>query len=120
MIGLFWFFFLGTGIVVRALTPPLHFRNKTITHKIRSKTGKNIHHLHIGVIFTFLATIVIILHGINKPLLFVAALGLSLIADQIFIISDFSDYFNKKGLFMSILGHLIVGLIATLFLLLVF
>lgn len=119
MIGLFWFFFLGTGVVIRAITPPFHFKNKSITHHIRRKTGKNIHHLHIGFIFAIIAGLLILIEGLNKPLLFFLAMALSFIADEIFISSDFSDYFKKKGLFMSILGHFIIGVIATAVLLMI-
>jgi hypothetical protein len=119
MIGLFWFFFLATGVVTRALTPSLHFKNRTLTHQIRRKTGKNIHHLHIGFIFAIIVGFLILFRGLNSPLLFFAAVALSFIADEVFIMSDFSDYFKKKGLFMSILGHLIIGIIATSVLLMI-
>ncbi|MBR9703984.1 hypothetical protein GOV12_01125 [Candidatus Pacearchaeota archaeon] len=119
MIGLFWIYFIGTAIVMRTITPPFHFKNKTITQQLRKRTGKNIHHLHIGFIFAIIAGFLIIIKGLNRPLLFFAAMALSFIADEIFIMSDFSDYFKKEGLLMSILGHVTIGFIATALLLLI-
>ena len=102
---------------MRVLTPPFHFKNKTITHYIRKKTKKNIHHLHFGLLFAITALLLILLRGINNPLLFFAAMGLSLIADEIFIFRDVQEkYFTKKGFFLSILGHFIIGVIMTLIL----
>lgn len=120
MIGQFWLYFLGTGLIMRAITPPLHFRNKTPTHYLRRKTKKNIHHLHIGFLFAIAAFFLVMINGINKPLLFFGAMALSLIADEIFIVSDFSEYFGKKGFFLSVLGHMIIGIIMTLILIWVY
>ncbi len=119
MITQFWLYFLGAGLVMRVLTPPFHFKNKTVTHYIRKKTNKTtIHHLHFGLLFAIAALLLIIFRGINNPLLFVGAFGLSLIADEVFIIKklqfDYSEYFTKKSLLYSILGHLIIGIIITL------
>lgn len=116
MIEQFWFYFLGTGIITRILTPPFHFRNKTPTHFLRTKTQKNIHHIHIGLVFAIASLFIIILHGLNKPLLFFGAVGLSFIADEIFLMKNFSDYFSKKGFLLSIVGHLIIGVAITLLL----
>ena len=120
MIGQFWLYFLGTGIVMRILTPPFHFRNKTITHYIRKKTNKDIHHLHFGLLFAIAAILLMFFNGLNKPLLFFGAMGLSLIADEIFFVKNFSNYFSKKGFLLSIVGHLIIGIIITIILLLVY
>jgi len=120
MIEQFWVYFLGTGIVTRILTPPLHFRNKTPTNLIRRKTKKEIHHFHFGLLFAIAAVLLIALNGLNKPILFFGAIGLSFIADELFIIKDFSEYFTKKGLFLSVLGHLVIGIIITLILVLAF
>ncbi len=120
MITQFWLYFLGVGIVTRVLTPPFHFKNKTLTHYIRKKTKKNIHHLHFGLLFAITAFLLILLRGINNPLLFFAAIGLSLIADEIFVFRDIQknleSYFTKKSFFLSILGHFIIGIIMTLIL----
>jgi len=120
MIEQFWFYFLGTGIVTRILTPPLHFRNKTPTNFVRRKTQKEIHHFHFGLLFAIAAILLIALHGLNKPILFFGAIGLSFIADELFIIKDFSEYFTKKGLLLSVIGHLVIGVIITLLLVLAF
>ena len=120
MIEQFWFYFLGTGIVTRILTPPLHFRNKTPTNFVRRKTKKEIHHFHFGLLFAIVALFIIALHGLNKPILFFAAMGFSLVADELFIVKDFSNYFTRKGLLLSIVGHLVVGVIITLLLIWVF
>jgi hypothetical protein len=124
MISQFWLYFLGAGIVMRVLTPPLHFKNKTITYFIRKKTKRNIHHIHIGLLFAITAFLLILLKGINNPLLFFAALGLSFIADEIFITGNLGNsqdkYFTKKGFFLSILSHLVIGIIMTLILVLVY
>ncbi len=115
MITQFWLYFLGAGLVMRVLTPPYHFKNKTITHYIRKKTKKNIHHLHFGLLFAIAALFLIIFRGINNPLLLMSAFGLSLIADEIFIFKNIQEkYFTKKGLFLSVLGHLVIGIIITL------
>jgi len=116
MIEQFWLYFLGTGVVIRTLTPPLHFRNKTPTNFIRRKTQKEIHHFHFGLIFAIAALLLIAINGLNKPILFFGAIGLSFIADELFIVKDFSKYFTRKGLMLSILGHLIIGVIITLLL----
>lgn len=124
MIELFWFFFLGAGLTVRAITPSFHWKNKTPTHFLRKKTNKNIHHIHIGIVLAIVAFFIYLVYGFNKPLLFFAAIGLSMIADQLLIVKDISQYnyftikyFSKRGLLLSILGHVIVGIIMTLILL---
>jgi len=118
MLTQFWLYFLGAGIVMRLLTPPFHFKNKTVTHSIRRKTKKEIHHFHFGILFAVAALLLIVFRGINNPFLFLGALGLSLVADEVFIIKkiqmDYSEYFTKKSLLYSILGHLIIGVIITL------
>jgi hypothetical protein len=121
MIEQFWFYFLGTGIVTRILTPPLHFRNKTPTHFVRKKTQKEFHHFHLGLIFAIVAIVFVFLKGgINNPLLFFAAMGMSFVADELFIVKNFSEYFTKKGLFLSVMGHLVVGIMITILLVLAF
>lgn len=116
MIEQFWFYFLGTGIVTRILVPPLHFRNKTPTNFVRRKTKKEIHHFHFGLLFAIAAMLLIVINGLNKPILFLGAIGLSFIADELFIMKDFSKYFTRKGIFLSVLGHLVIGVIITLLL----
>jgi len=120
MIQQFWLYFLGTGIVMRILTPPLHFRNKTPTNFVRRKTQKEIHHFHFGLIFAIAAMLLVAINGLNKPILFFGAIGLSFIADELFIVKDFSKYFTRNGIFLSILGHLLIGAIITLLLVLVY
>ena len=101
---------------MRTLVPPLHFRNKTPTNFIRRKTQKEIHHFHFGLIFAIAALLLIAINGLNKPILFFGAIGLSFIADELFIMKDFSKYFTRKGLMLSILGHLVIGVIITMIL----
>jgi hypothetical protein len=121
MIEQFWMYFLGTGVVMRLLVPPLHFKNKTPTNFIRRKIQKNsshmeIHHFHFGLLFAVAALLLIAIHGLNKPILLFGAMGLSFIADELFIVKDFSEYFTKKGLYLSVLGHVLIGVIITLLL----
>lgn len=106
-------YFLGTGIVMRMLTPSAHFKNKSLTLFLRSKTQKNIHHFHLGLLLALVALFILFFNGMNKPILFFSAIGLSLIADEMFILHDFSTYFKKKGLVLSILGHVLIGGIIT-------
>ena len=100
MIPQFWLYFLGTGIVTRLITPPLHFRNKTLTCKIRQKTNKNIHHFHFGLLIIAIALIILFLKHwtITNPILFFGAMGLSFIADEWFILEDNGFYFKKEVL----------------------
>ena len=120
MIGQFWLYFLGTGVVMRILTPPFHFRKKTITHYLREKTKKEIHHLHFGLLFAIMALMLIFAKGLTQPLLFFAAMAMSFIADEVFLIKDFTEYFSKKGLMLSVVGHVLIGLAMTAILIIMF
>ena len=121
MISQFWLYFLGTGIIMRMIVPPLHSRNKTPTCYVRNKTNRDIHHFHFGVLFAITALLLVLLNGLNKPLLFFGAMGLSLMADELFIIRDISSkYFTKKGVFLSVLGHILIGIVITLVLIWVY
>lgn len=113
MIPLFWFYFACCGILTRAITPSLHFKNKTLTGWLRNKTQKNIHHLHFGLIIGGIAMLVMLLSGVTKVNLFFIAIGGSFVADEMFIIKDYNKYFEKNNMLYSILGHILIGALLT-------
>jgi hypothetical protein len=112
MIPQFLTYFLGTGIIIRLLTPPLHFKNKTITHKIRKKTGINIHHLHIGIVIFTSCLLLLLIKDLNTPILLISSIGLSFMADEVCIYKTIDEkYFTKEGFKLSIISHIIIGII---------
>jgi hypothetical protein len=116
---IFWTYFIGTMVVMRTLARPFHIRGKTITHHIRRKTNKEIHHFHFGFFFLAFALILIFVKGqITNSVIASAAIGFSLMADELFLLRkisrDHKHYFEKKGLVLSIIAHLIIGTIASI------
>jgi len=114
MIPQFLIYFLGTGLLMRILTPPIHFTNRTVTRKIRKKTGLNVHHLHIGIMIIISCLLLLAFKGFSNLILYCGAVGLSLTADEIFIWKNIEEkYFTKKGLWYSITAHIVIGIIIT-------
>ena len=121
MIPQFIIYFLCTGIIVRILTPPLHFRNRTVTGYLRHKTQKEIHHFHFGILIFFIAIGLLLFKGEpNNLIILSGAVGLSLMADEIFIRKDYSEYFKKYSLWYSVIAHIIIGISAIAILLIAF
>jgi len=120
MITLFWIIFLGTGVIIRTLTHLIHNPNdyygRTITGYLRGITRKEIHHIHLGFFLTIISIFLIFINGLTNFFIILLAIGLSLISDQIFPLMNLSDYFNKKGIYLAILTHLVIGTIMTVIL----
>jgi len=118
MIKLFLISFLSTFLMVRLLTHlfdgPDVSKPKTPTEFLRKRTGRNIHHIHIGFAILILAGILIFASEAERTTTVLFGMGLSLIADQIFLLFFFKDtcYFSKKSIALALIAHTIVLLIA--------
>jgi len=118
MIKLFLIAFLSTFFIERVLTHVLDgpdvCKPKTPTEFLRKKTGKNIHHIHLGFVMLILAVLIFFVSDAEKTPVVLMAVGLSLIADQIFLLFLFKDtcYFSKKSIALSAIAHGIVVICA--------
>jgi len=114
---LFWTFFIGTWIVMRSVVTPLHIRGKTPTHFLRKRTNKDIHHIHLGFFFLLVAILVFLIQGVGYSGIALSAISLSFIADEIFLMpkpgTKEALYFGNKGLVLSVISHVIIGLLAS-------
>jgi len=128
MIELFIASLFGTLLLVRIGAHKLHDmetysqfnpRNseaKTITGWLRRKTGFDWHHIHFGIIILIITSIWIYLNGLNNPNVILLGIGLSMVADQITpLIDRKSNYFSKEKLMLSIIFHIIIAIIAVIF-----
>ena len=112
MISLFILTLLGTLIVTRVIAHLFHFKEKTITSLIRRKTKLDFHHFHLGISLFIISALIISISELLFLSIIIFAIGLSLIADQIYpIINRKADYFSKKCLSVSIILHLIIILL---------
>jgi len=138
---LFWTFFVGTGVVMRAMVAPLHNREKTLTLHLRRKTNRDIHHIHFGFFFLAIAICVFIIRGVGFSGVALSAIGLSLIADEVFLIPKIKPkkkgiipgilcflscimipkpgnnenlYFKKNAFILSVIAHIIIGVFASI------
>jgi len=135
MIWIFWLPFIGTGLVTRAITHAMYdinnHKGKTFTGYLRRLTNREIHHIHIGALILSIVVLMIIMKDMSYPStssvssIIMGAVGLSLISDQLFFIKNkFPDYFKKggyfgkKGIALSVLAHIMIGILVTAWLLL--
>lgn len=135
MIWIFWLPFIATGLVTRVITHAMHdhnnYKGKTFTGYLRRLTNREVHHIHIGALILSIVILMIIMNDIQYPStgsissIIMGAVGLSLISDQIFFITNKSSnyfkkggYFGKKGIAMSVVAHIMMGVLVTAWLLL--
>lgn len=126
MIALFVISLFLTFILVRFLAYNLHDmknygtkneKSKTLTGYLRIKTGLDLHHFHFGILILLITILLILWLGLNSPLIVFLAIGTSLIIDQsVPIINKKSNYFHAKNLITSLIFHIIVSVLAILFL----
>lgn len=113
MINQFITTFILTFIVTRVFTHLLHNKeeikkSKTLTQKLRNRTNFEIHHIHFGFIGIILSFFVFMIFGVSSSFIFLVAVNLSLICDQVFpLIFKKICYFSKLGISLAILSHLI-------------
>jgi hypothetical protein len=128
MIGLFIASLFGTLLLVRIGAHKFHDMEtysqfnprsseaKTITGWLRRKTGYDWHHIHFGIVILIITSILIYLYGLNNPNAILLGIGLSMVADQITPLLDRkSNYFSKEKLLLSIIFHIIICIIAVIF-----
>lgn len=135
MIWIFWLPFVVTGLVTRAITHIMHdpknYTGKTLTGYLRRLTNREIHHIHIGALILSIVVLMIIMKDMQYPSassitsIVMGAVGLSLISDQLFFITNKSSdyfkkggYFGKKGIALSVVAHIMIGILITAWLLL--
>jgi hypothetical protein len=121
MIVLFLSVFFLTLLVTRIVAHKFHDmegygsgkeRSRTVTGYLRRVTGFDWHHIHFGFLFLLFVAPLIYFYGFSKPFIIVLSVGLSWTLDQIVPLVDRkSNYFNRKCLSISIVSHLIVGII---------
>ena len=129
MIGLFLLSLFTTLFVIRLFAYKLHdMKNydqfnpknsnaKTITGLLRRKTGFDWHHIHFGLIILLFVVPFILFIGINKISIIFLAMGLSMVIDQATpLVNRKSNYFSRKNLIISLMFHIISGLIAIIIL----
>jgi hypothetical protein len=83
---------------------------KTLTGLIRKKTGKDIHHIHMGIIIVVLTLVIMFIDGLSNYKIIYLGMGLSLIADQIPVVYNFYNYFERKAIISAFLLHILIAL----------
>ena len=120
MISLFITFLFATLIFTRILAYVFHDsknygtkreKSKTLTFVLRRKTNYDIHHIHIGFILLIFITFLISIKGFTQFAEIGLAISLSLIADQIFPLLKFGNYFSRKMITVSITLHSLISLL---------
>jgi hypothetical protein len=89
-----------------------HDMTRTFTGWLRKKTGFDIHHIHLGFILVIFVLAYLLFNGIDNIVEIALGISVSLIADQIFPLFGMGNYFSKKMIFVAIILHIIIILIA--------
>jgi len=115
MLVVFIFVFIGTFVVVRTLSHALHDhkngRGKTITQKMRDKTGLNFHHIHFSAPFLLITILFLWFNGFGAGFFICIAISLSLVLDQVMGVFGF-DYFSEENILSALVLHFMVIVIA--------
>lgn len=116
MLVVFIFVLIGTFVVVRTLSHALHDytngRGKTITQKMRDKTGLDFHHIHFSAPFLLFAILVLWFAGFDFWFYAFLAISISLVLDQIPCYTLGLDYFEERSMLVALVFHFMVVVIA--------
>jgi len=94
---------------------PRNSKARTITGRLRRRTGYDWHHFHLGLLILIIVLPIIYFRGLDITMTILLGSGLSLTIDQLTpIVNKKSNYFNKKNMSTSIIFHIIVGAIFTI------
>ena len=80
----------------------------TPTALLRQATGLDIHHIHLGVILFCVVIPLMLIGFVNVGSVIFFGIGISLIADQIFPLLNFGNYFGLPMALASLSLHLII------------
>lgn len=88
-------------------------KSKTLTGWLRIKTGLDLHHFHLGIIILIVILPTIFFYKITTLNIIMLGISLSLVADQIIpFFNRKTNYFNKRNIFLSLILHIIIAVIA--------
>jgi len=115
-------FLWGTFIITRILSHSFHdYKNygtnkeksRTITGYLRKITGRDIHHIHLGLSLLTITVLLLFIFGTKVCLIIILGISLSLIADQIVPLTNSKkNYFSKERIIEATIMHVIISLLA--------